>query len=608
MRRRRTRWLASLAVALITALAFVPTLRNGWVTWDDDRNFLENPHFRGLGADQLSWMWSTFHLGHYVPLSWMSIGLDFTFWGMEPAGYHATSLALHVLNTVLLFFIAHRLIAAACGADDNTTTWGAAVAALVWAVHPLRVESVAWITERRDVLSGAFFFGALLAYLRSRTVAARASAWYWTSILVFVGALLSKATAVTLPAVLVVLNVYPLRRIGGTSGWWNDAVRRVYAEIIPFAGLSAVFSALTFIALQPVDQLAAAGKVAVSAYGLCFYLVKTVVPVGLSPLYEMPLEVSLLSPRFAVSAVAVVLLAFALWKVARRTPALAAAAVAFVVMLLPLLGVHQNGPQIAADRYTYDASAALAILAASALFAIPLLSAVAARSVAAGVVLLLATLTWRQLAVWHDGESLWAQVLRVEPRSSLGNNNLGNLLLRRGDVDAAVVHYEAAVATNPRYAEAHDNLGVAYARKGALDDAVRQHRAALDINPRQASAQANWGVALSRQGDVEGAIAHFRAALAIDPTLADAHVNWANALFRTGRTDEAAGHYRAALALRPDDVPAHLNWGAALAQRGQFAEAIEHFRAVLAVDPGQPDARAWLAQATRDLAARAAKH
>ena len=607
MRRQRTRWLPSFAVALITALAFVPTLRNGWVTWDDDKNFLENLLFRGLGAGQVEWMWSTFHLGHYVPLSWMSLGFDYAIWGMEPAGYHATSLAIHVLNAVLLFFIARRLIAAARGVDDDTTTWGAAVAALLWAVHPLRVESVAWITERRDVLSGAFFFGAGLAYLRSRTVPGRGSGWYWTSILAFLAALLSKATAVTLPAVLVVLNVYPLRRIGGTTGWWNDAARRVYAELAPFAVLSAAFSALTFVALQPVDQLAAAGKVAVSAYSLCFYLIKTIVPAGLSPLYEMPLEVSLASPRFAVSALAVVLLACALWKVARRTPARAAAAAAFVVMLLPLLGVHQNGPQIAADRYTYNASAALAILAASALLTIPRLPVAALRSVAAGVVLLLAILTWHQLAVWRDGESLWSQVLRVEPRSSLGNNNLGNLFLRRGDVDGALAHYATAVETNPRYAEAHDNLGVAYARKGALDDAVRHHRAALDINPRQASAQANWGVALSRQGDVEGAIAHFRAALAIDPALADAHVNWANALVRTGRGAEAAGHYRAALALRPDDVPAHLSWGAALAQQGQLAEAIAHFRAVLAVDPGQPDARAYLSRATRELEARAAK-
>ncbi|HEY5490017.1 MAG TPA: tetratricopeptide repeat protein [Gemmatimonadaceae bacterium] len=612
MKHRRASWLAPLvpfaplSVALLTALAFLPTLRNGWVTWDDDKNFLENPSFRGLGADQLAWMWGTFHLGHYVPLSWMSLGLDYTLWGMEPAGYHATSLALHVLNGVLLFFIARRLIAAARGTDDDTTAWSAAVAALAWSLHPLRVESVAWITERRDVLSGAFYFGALLAYLRSCTVPARRAGWYWVSVLAFVAALLSKATAVTLLAVLVIVNVYPLGRIGGAAGWWNDAARRAWRDLVPFAALSAGFSALTFVALQPVDQLSAAGKLAVSAYSLCFYLLKTILPVGLSPLYEMPVAVSLGSPRFAASVVTVVLLAFAVWRLAPRIPALAAAALAFAVMLFPLLGVHQNGPQIAADRYTYIASAAIAIVAA-ALLALPRLPRLVSRGAAAGIVVLLGALTWQQLAVWHDGDALWAQVVRVEPRSSLGNNNLGNLLMQRGDVDAARERYETAVETDPRNAEAHDNLGVALARKGAIVEAVQHYRTALDINPRQASAHVNWGVALARQGDFAGAIAHYGAALAIDPSSADAHVNWANALVRQGRVAEAAEHYRAALSLRPDDVPAHLNWGAALAQQGQLAEAIEHFRAVLAVDANQPDARAYLAQAMRDLEARAAR-
>ncbi len=604
---QRARWRAPLVVALLTALAFLPTLRNGWVTWDDDKNFLENPHFRGLGAEQLRWMWSTFHLGHYVPLSWMSLGLDYTWWGMVPAGYHATSLALHVLNAGLLFFIARRLMAAVRGTDDDTITWVAAAAALFWALHPLRVESVAWITERRDVLSGAFYFGALLCYLRSRSEEGRRTAWYWISVLTFGAALLSKATAVTLPVLLVVINVYPLRRLGGTAGWWSDAARRVWSELVPFAALSAGFSALTFIALQPVDQLEIAGKVAVSAYSLCFYLVKTVVPAGLSPLYEMPRIVSLGSPAFASSAVAVVLLVLVVWRFASRAPAVAAAACAFVVMILPLLGVHQNGPQIAADRYTYDASAALAILAASALFDIPRLPVMAARGIAACVALLLGALTWRQLDVWRDGEALWSQVVLVAPRSSLGNNNLGNLEMQRGDVGAARARYELAVATNPQYAEAHDNLGVALARQDSLAGAVQHYRLALDINPRQASAHVHWGAAVARSGDVEGAITHYRAALAIDPSYADAQVNWANALVRLGRTAEAVEHYRAALALRPDDVPAHLNWGAALAQQGQFTEAIEQFRAALAIDPDQPDARAYLAQAQRDLAAHATK-
>ncbi len=607
MTRRRASWLAPLVVVLVTAVAFLPTLRNGWVSWDDDKNFLENPHFRGLGFEQLRWMWSTFHLGHYVPLSWMSLGFDYQLWAMVPAGYHATSLALHALSAALLYHASRRLIVAASKTDDDGATWAAAVAALLWAVHPLRVESVAWITERRDVLSGVFYFAAMLTYLRSAAVPAVRVRWYAASLIAFVAALLSKGTAVTLPAVVAIVNVYPLRRVGGGAGWWSDSARRVYLELAPFAALSALFSVVTLVALQPVDQLAVGGKVAVSAYSLWFYFVKTVVPTGLSPLYEMPLSISLGEPRFLASVISAVLLVIVVWRAARRLPALSAAACAFAVMILPLLGVHQNGPQIAADRYTYLASAALAMLCGAALLVVPRRYIMLSQLLAAVVVLILGALTWQQTGVWRDGVSLWSQVLRVEPSSSRGNNNFGNLLMQRGDVDGAFAHYAAAVAANPRYAEAHDNLGVAYTRKDSLAAAVAHYRLALESDPRHASAHVNWGVALSRQGDVEDAIAHYRAALAIDPSLADAHVNWGNTLVRTGRAAEAIAHYREALELRPGDGPAHLNWGIALAQQGQFADAIEHFRAVLAENADQPDARAYLDKATRDLEAQSVK-
>jgi tetratricopeptide (TPR) repeat protein len=603
MTRTRASWRAPAIVLLVTVVAFLPTLRNGWVSWDDDKNFLDNPFFRGLGVDQLRWMWTTVHLGHYVPLSWMSLGLDFDLWGMTAAGYHATSLVLHAVSALLLYFIARRLIDAARPAEGDAA-WAAAIGALLWAVHPLRVESVAWITERRDVLSGVFYFAALLAYLRSVGGARR---WYAASLVAFVAALLSKGTAVTLPAALFIVNVFPLRRIGGVTGWRTDSAWRVYRDVAPFAVLSVAFTAVAFVALRPVDQLSLSGKAAVSAYSLCFYLIKTVVPAGLSPLYEMPLRVSIAEPRYVVSILVCMAGGIAIWRAAPRWPALAAAVCAFGALIFPLLGVHQNGPQIAADRYTYQASAALALLAGAALLAVPRQRRDGARRTAALIVLALATLTWRQLAVWQDGETLWAHVLRVEPRSALANNNYGNLLLQKGALDSAFVHYSAAVASNPQYAEAHDNLGVAYAKMDSAAAALTHYRLALESNPQLASAHVNWGVVLARQGDVDGAVSHYRTALAIDSAREDAHVNWGNALLRAGRAAEAIEHYRRALAIQPDDIAAHLNWGIALAQQGQLPAAIEQWQAVLAVDASQPDARAYLAQAMRDLETRAPK-
>src|SRR5881409_381808 len=221
---RWVRWLAPLLVVLFTLTAFLPTLQNQFVNWDDDENFLNNPHYRGLGWTHLRWMWTT-HLGHYIPLTWMTFGLDYLVWGMNPVGYHLTSLLLHTANAGLFYLIAQHLISLSLDdplAHDFDVRLGAAFAALLFGVHPLRVESVAWATERRDVLCGFFFLVSLLAYLqhaRSEETG-RWRRWYWVSLGFFVAAVLSKAMAVTLPAVLVVLDFHPLHRLGARPSNW----------------------------------------------------------------------------------------------------------------------------------------------------------------------------------------------------------------------------------------------------------------------------------------------------------------------------------------------------------------------------------------------------
>jgi len=209
-----------LGLALVTLLVFAPAVHHQFLDWDDLENFTSNQSFRGLGRTQLEWMWTTTLLGHWVPLAWMTLGLDYLVWGMNPLGYHLTNVLLHTANAIVFYFVALRLLGAA-GAPAGTanrlaSALGAAFAALVFAVHPLRVESVAWVTERRDVVSGLFYLMAILAYLRDSDVRNGDSRrrWYWISLGCFVLALLSKAITVTLPIVLVVLDVYPLRRLG----------------------------------------------------------------------------------------------------------------------------------------------------------------------------------------------------------------------------------------------------------------------------------------------------------------------------------------------------------------------------------------------------------
>src|SRR5436189_5366354 len=213
------RWLVPVLIALVTFAAFLPTLQNQFVNWDDDDNFLGNPHYRGLAWTNLRWMWTT-HLGHYIPLTWMTLGLDYLLWGMNPLGYHLTSLLLHAANAVVFFFIVRRILTLALPAPSergHALTASAGVAALVFAIHPLRVESVAWVTERRDVLSGLFYLLTILMYLRACERGERRRGWYWLSVAAFVCALLSKSMVVNLPVVLLILDVYPLRRLGGPS-------------------------------------------------------------------------------------------------------------------------------------------------------------------------------------------------------------------------------------------------------------------------------------------------------------------------------------------------------------------------------------------------------
>jgi len=636
-------WLVPALIALVTFAAFLPALHNQFVNWDDDKNFLENPHYRGLGWTQLSWMWTT-HMGHYIPLTWMTFGLDYLLWGMNPRGYHVTNLLLHAANAVVFFFITRRLLTRALPSPSergHALTVSAAFSALVFAIHPLRVESVAWATERRDVLSGLFYLSAVLAYLRACDREERGRGWYWGAVALFAGALLSKSMAVNLPVVLMILDVYPLRRLGGSIGWRSKPARRIYVEKIPFVLLAAVASAIAVMAqfsihaALPLAQLSVPGRLAVSAYGLSFYLGKMIVPVNLSPLYELPRTVSpwampfILSFGLAIAITAIVL------SLRRRMLGLPAAWLAYLVVLLPVLGIFQSGPQIAADRYTYLAGLGWAILAGAGLLSswsrLPFLLIGLVVFIPVG----LGTLTWNQVQVWHDSKTLWAHALAIDPNSSVAQNDFGEALAQQGKPAEAIEHYRQALNIKPDYADAHYNLGGALAQQGKLADAIHHYQRALQITPGDADAHTNWGgalaqqgklaeaaehyqqalrikpdhaaahnnwgAALTRQGNLAEAIEHYRQAVNIKPDYADAHYNLGGALAQQGKLADAIHHYQRALQITPDDADAHIHWGLALAQQGRLAEAIEHYRQALRINPGHADAQSNLLNAIRGL-------
>lgn len=533
------------------------------MSWDDDANFLLNPDYRGLGLAQLKWMWTTFHLGHWMPLSWMTLGLDYLLWGMDPRGYHLTNVVLHAAGAVMLASLAARLARLALGptVDERPAdlALAAGVAALLFAIHPLRVESVAWVTERRDVLSGLLAFVATWCYLSSITDTAHPRRWYLLSLIAFAAGLLSKATVLTLPALLLLLEVYPLRRLPAEGGWRGPEARRLLLRLLPFALLSAASALVSVRALGHVDQLPPLGKVAVSAFSLAFYTLKTFVPAGLSPLYIMPLSVDPFALRYVVSLLASLVITGAALAAWRRWPGLTVAWIAFVVALFPMLGLRQNGFQIAADRYTYHAAPVLSVLACALLYLA--LRRWRGVTIAACAIVLtaLGAATWRQATHWRDSEALWRRALATGHGGWIAHNNFGNAILARGLVREAEIEYRRAIALNPRYAEAHMDLGVALSQQGKDAEAEPSLRRALELRPDYDDAMVNLGLVLSRRGAHDEAIALYARALTLDPRDVNAEVNWGNALVRLGRPAEAVRRYERALALDPSHPQARAN-------------------------------------------------
>jgi hypothetical protein len=477
-------------VVILTLAAFLGVLQSGFVNWDDPANFLDNPRYRGLGPAQLAWMFTTFHMGHYIPLTWLTLGADYLLWGMNPRGYHLTSLLFHAATALGFYLVAYRLLARILPARATTAQLilGALAAALFFSVHPLRVESVAWVTERRDVVSGFFFMLTLLAWLKYvDAVRARVRrAWYVSSILLFACALLSKALTVGLPVVLLVLDVYPLRRLGSARGWRG---RRVWLEKVPYVLMAAV-TGLVALAATPASakaSLEAMGpgpRALVSVYGLAFYVAKTVVPLRLSPLYAYVTGVSW---TIIGGVLAGVLLVVAM---RRRWPAVAAAGVVYVTLLLPTLGLFATGPQVVADRYTYLACLGWALVVGGAV-AWPWAGARPVRLVAACALVVLVVLTALQVRVWRNSITLWSHAVALEPDNRFARINLGAAYAEEGRTPEAIEQYREVLRLSRDKAPWYEVLGWLYASRGSVAEALPLLVESLRLDPGRPGACAN---------------------------------------------------------------------------------------------------------------------
>jgi Tfp pilus assembly protein PilF len=601
---RLNSWGIPLAVALLSFIPFLPALKNQFVDWDDYENLISNPHYRGLGWSQIRWMFTTFHMGPYQPLSWMTLGLDYLIWGMNPVGYHLTNLILHVANALFFYFICRRLLALALPTPSSQRDWqldiSAAFAALVFAIHPLRVESVAWATERRDVLSGFFFLATLDCYLRANSDShadAGSRRWIHAALAVYVLSLLSKAITITLPAVLFILDIYPLRRLDWSPRqWFGSAGRRVLLEKSPFVIVAVPFAIIALLGQQHVAAIRSlasydiGARLAQTFFGCSFYLWKTIVPVRLSPLYEIPPDFSPSDPSIVAGVSATILLTIAFYLVKNRWPAGLASWLYSIVVLAPVLGIVQTGPQLVADRYTYLSGLSWAVLSGGLLFSLlraPVqrrsgaLPALAVPVAAIAIMGTLALLSWKQTEVWRNTATLWGHVLALDPRSSIAHYNLARFLAKQGEHTEAISHYRQALSIRPEDADTHNNLGLLFAIRGEVQESLDEFQTALRIDPNYAKAYFNLGRVYARKGELEKAVQNYQLALNLEPNEAEIHFGLANILVRQGQTEAAVAQFQQAVSLRPEFADAHVALARLLAAQGRKREAEAHYETAL---------------------------
>lgn len=601
-------WLIPTLIALATFVAFLPVLQNGFVNWDDESLLVNNLNYRGFGWQQIRWMFSTFHMGPYQPLSWITYGLDYVLWGMNPVGYHLTNLILHCANAVFFYFVSRRLMALALAMPIRKSSWRlatcAAFAALMFAIHPLRVESVAWATERRDVMSGFFYLGTIYCYLRANSspdADTQSHRWLSAALVTYVLSLLSKATALTLPVILLILDIYPLRRLNGDlrSVWTSDQ-RGVLREKIPFAVVAIAFAIIALVgqqqeaALRSLDKYNVELRLAQAFFGASFYLWKTLVPVRLSPLYEIPSYFSPLHLSIVAGVVTTIILTISFYLFRNRWPAGLAAWISYVLLLMPVSGIVAIGPQVVADRYSYLPCLGWAVLAGATLYycwrlwitgRIGLHSLVLTQSFAAVLLIGLGVLTSYQAQIWNNSERLWRHALALDEKSSFAHNNLGLALAGRGAFAEAINHFRRAVEIDPAFVEAQTNLGYFLAQQGAPEEGIAHLRQALKIDPAFANAHNTLGNILGDRGKSDEAMNHFRRALETNPKSAMAYYNLGRILAKRGDLPGAQQYYQKALDLNPLDPDVHNNLGLVLQSQGKLPEALAQFYNAVRIDP-----------------------
>lgn len=527
-------WLIASAIAIFVFIVFSPALDNDFVRWDDDVYLLDNQNYRGLGIENLKWIFldSYKNIGMYIPLSWLTWSADYVVWGMNPFGYHLTNIIIHSLGAGLFYFLAFYLLSLVFKdkARDGPMKFGATFAALFWAIHPLRVESVVWITERKDVLCGFFFILTLLSYIYYTQTNKRK--WYWFSLGLAICALLAKPIAVTIPLVLLLLDFYPLNRIGQNIKLLSKEAQKIYLEKIPFFILSLTISAFTLWSYYNLQDLILAStkslnfgeRILIIAYGSRFYLEKMIFPVHLAPLYEIWGTIEVLREHYIFEFSIAITLLVIFVSAKRRFPAIFFTFLFFIIAIFPVSGIAQAGYQIAADRFTYIPSMGVAIFCGG--FLVYLLSnyrnnfSFFKNSIFMVTVIVLIVLygaTRNQESTWKDSGTMWKNTVLISPKSSIAHFKLGDDLLNEGYNTEAFHRYQTAFSLNQNYQTSYLNLAGRFVQKGMFDEAEWFYKSLIQTFPSFEPAWVSLGGMYFNQGFPNKAIGIYELALRINP-------------------------------------------------------------------------------------------
>jgi tetratricopeptide (TPR) repeat protein len=588
--RSKQRVFIGLLLVLITAAVYWPVAKQGFINFDDPDYVSGNLRVQaGLTLGSVRWAFTSLYATNWHPLTWLSHMLDCQIYGLRPGGHHATNLLLHIVNSLLLFGLLGRLTGA---------LWRSAFVAALFALHPLHVESVAWVSERKDVLSAFFFMLTLWAYARYVEV------WYGAALVLFALGLMSKPMLVTLPFVLLLLDYWPLGRLQSSTAEHllstaeqRSTLKRLAVEKIPFFALSALSCVLTFLvqracgAMTPLEKAPFELRLANALVAYARYLGKTLWPTRLAVFYPYS-QLSLESWQVMGAALLFMVATVAIVRVAKKQPYLLVGWLWFLGTLIPVIGLVQVGKQALADRYTYLPHIGLFIIIAWGAAAVVtrlkwprLIFIVAAVLIVAGC----GILTSRQLSYWRDTKTLFQHAVAVTSGNFIAYTVVGNALVEEGKLPEAIEQCRKALQIAPDYPEAHNTLGNIYAKQEKYDEAIGSYHAAVESDPMYADPHYGMGDILVKQGKFVEAEAQCREALRLAPMHLPAMFCLATVLHRQGKLDEAADYYRRILELKPDLYAPRRYLGNILVAQGKPDQAISELLLSLRIRPEDAD-------------------